>query len=86
MEDQGHSKIRFYAVPDDFDIQDSLETDRYPKTFIDEALPGSEETGLRNVSRDVRFNTTRVLMTKSESKNYKFVMSEIEFFSCDPGK
>ena len=84
-EDQGHPKLRLYAVPENFNVWDTVDSS-YPSIFIDEALPGSEETGLRNVTREAGFQTTRVLLTKSESKNYNFVMSEVEFFTCDPGK
>lgn len=84
-EDQGHPKIRIYAVPEDFNVWDTADSS-CPSIFIDEAPPGSEETGLRNVTREAGFETTRVLLTKSESKNYNFVISEVEFFTCDPGK
>ena len=77
--DRGLSRLRFYAVPDGFDVWDA------PSTGISSvdvaAIPvGGEPAGRRNVSVNVNFNTQKVLMYKSSSK-FQFAVSEVEFFS-----
>ena len=77
--DRGLSRLRFYAVPDDFDVWDAPSTD-IPSVDV-AAIPASgEPAGRRNVSVNVNFNTQKVLMYKSSSK-FQFAVSEVEFFS-----
>ena len=78
--DQGFSRLRFYAVPDDFDVWDAPTTST-PHVDV-AAVQGRELTGRRNVSINVNFNTKKVLMYKYSS-SYQFAVSEVEFFKCE---
>ncbi len=85
FDNQGLPKLRFYAVPEDFEVQDEVKSS-YPMSIIDEVRPRREQEGLRNKSRTVAFQTSKILMTKSDTKNYQFYLSEVEFFTNDIGK
>ena len=76
---RGLSRLRFYAVPDDFDAWDAPTTST-PRVDI-AAVHDRELTGRRNVSINVNFSTKKVLMYKYSS-SYKFAVSEVEFFKC----
>ena len=78
--DRGLPRLRFYAVPDDFDVWDILTTS-YPRVDVAAVPPGGEPAGHRNVSISVNFNTKRVLMYKYSS-SYQLTVSEVEFFMC----
>jgi hypothetical protein len=78
--DQGLPRLRFYAVPDDFDIWDAITTS-YPSVDVAAVPPGGERAGRRSVSVNVNFNTKRVLIYKYSS-SFQFAMSEVEFFRC----
>ncbi len=84
-DNQGLPKIRLLAVPDDFEVMNTIERS-YPLGIIDEVRPGREESGLKNKSRDVGFETSKILLIKDRSKNYHFSLSEIEFFTSDIGE
>ena len=77
--DRGLPRLRFYAVPDDFDVWDAPTTGI---TNVDVAAvpPGGKPVGRRNISINVNFNTKKVLMNKYKS-NYLFAVSEVKFFS-----
>ena len=76
---RGLSRLRFYAVPDDFDIWETPTT-TYPRVAV---VPlGGESAGHRNVSININFNTRRVLMYKFSS-SFHFAVSEVEFFACN---
>ena len=75
--DRGLPTLRFYPVPDDFDVWDAPTTS-YP--YVDIASDG-EPAGRRNVSINVNFNTRKVLMYKFRS-SFQFALSEAEFFNC----
>ena len=77
---RGRPRLRFYAVPDDFDIWDAPITDTQ---YVDVAsvLPGGEPAGRRSVNFNVKFNTKRVLLYKFSS-SFQFAVSEVEFFRC----
>ena len=77
---RGLPRLRFYAVPDDFDIWDALATST-PRVDVAEVSPGEESTGRRNVSINVNFSTKKVLMYKYTS-TFMFAVSEMEFFMC----
>ena len=77
--DRGLPRLRFYAVPDDFDVWDAP-TSGTPYTGIGSVLPGGEAAGHRSVS--VNFNTKRVLIYKYSS-SFMFAVSEVEFFRCN---
>ena len=77
----GLSRLRFYAVPDDFDVWDATATS-YPRVDVAAVPPGREPVGRRNISINVNFNTKKVLMYKSSS-SFQFAVSEVEFFACN---
>jgi hypothetical protein len=74
---RGLPRLRFYAVPDDFDVWDTL-TLGNPYTGIASVPPGGEPAGRRSVSINVNFNTKKVLMYKFSS-SFLFSVSEVEF-------
>ena len=76
---QGFPRLRFYAVPDDFDVWDAP-TAGTPHVNV-AAVQDRELTGRRNVNINVIFSTKKVLMYKYSS-SYKFAVSEVEFFKC----
>ena len=78
--DRGFSRLRFYAVPDDFDVWNAP-TSVTPSVVV-AAVQGRELTGRRNVSINVNFSTKKVLMYKYSS-SYQFAVSEVEFFKCE---
>ena len=82
---QGLPRLRFYAVPDDFNIWDALNTS-YFRVYDTEVPPIVGPAGPRNVSFNVNFNTRRVLMYQFEyniSESFTvFAVSEVEFFTC----
>ena len=79
--DRGLPKLRFYPVPDDFNIWDALTTSM-PRVDVAAVAPGGEPAGRRNVSINVNFNTKKVLMYKYRS-TFQFAVSEVEFFICE---
>ncbi len=78
--DRGLPKLRFYAVPDDFYVWNAPTTSL---PHVDDAAvpPGAEPAGCRNVSINVNFNTSKVLMYKHRS-SFLFAVSEVEYFTC----
>ena len=75
-------RLRFYAVPDDFDVWNAPTTS-YPHVNVASVPPGGEPEGPRSVSIDVNFNTKKVLMTLYEdSSSFMLAVSEVEFFTC----
>ena len=81
---RGLPRLRFYAVPDDFDVWDAPITS-YPSIDVASASPGGELAGHRNISINVNFHTRRVLMYKYVS-GFGFAVSEVEFFECNGTK
>ena len=75
--DRGRPRLRFYAVPDDFYIWETLTTGN-PYVGIDSFPPGGEPAGRRRVSISVNFNTQKVLMYKYSS-SLQLAVSEVEF-------
>ena len=75
---RGLPRLRFYAVPDDFDVWDALTTG-YLYVGIASVPPGGEPTGRRSVRINTTFNTRKVLMYKYSS-NYQLAVSEVVFF------
>jgi hypothetical protein len=80
---RGLSRLRFYAVPDDFDVWDTP-TSSNPYAGTASVQLGGEPAGRRSVSINVNFNTRKVLMYKYSS-TFQFTVSEVEFFrsGCD---
>jgi hypothetical protein len=70
-------RLRFYAVPDDFDIWDAFPTG-HPYSGVSS---GEEPADRRNVSININFNvnTKEMLMFKYSSM-FQFAVSEVEFF------
>ena len=80
---RGLPRLRFYAVPDDFEVWDALSAS-YSHVAIDTAAvpPGGEPAGRRNVSVSFDFmNAKKILMYKFSS-NFTFAVREVEFFIC----
>ena len=77
---RGLPRLRFYAVPDNFNVWDALTTG-IPLVDVAAIPPGRETAGRRNISKTVNFNTTKVLMYK-HSSTFKFEVSEAQFFNC----
>ncbi len=59
-------RLRFHAVPDDFDVWDVPFTS-YLYVNVASVSPGGEPANHRNVSINVNFNTKKVLMYKYSS-------------------
>ena len=78
---RGLPKLVLRAVPDDYNIWNGPTTS-YGFTEVAAVPPGGEPAGRRNVSINFSFNTRKVLMYKS-SADFKFAVSEMEFFTCD---
>ena len=76
---RGRPRMRFYAVPDDFDVWDTPIIGN-PNVEIAALPQGGEPAGRRNVNIRINFNTKKVLMYKYSS-SFKFAVSEVEFFS-----
>ena len=79
--DRGLPRLRYFAVPDDFDVWDALGTG-YGFQDITLVLPGGEPAGHKSVSISFNYTTTKVLMYKSRS-DFTFSVSEVEFFTCN---
>ena len=78
---RGLPRLRFYAVPDDFNVW-KAPTTSYPRVDVAAVPPGGEPADRRNVSVSVNFQTKKVLMHKSSS-SFRFAVSEVEFFACN---
>ncbi len=63
---RGLPRLRFHAVPDDFDVWDAAATS-YLHVDVASVHLGGEPAGRRNVSINVNFNTEKVLMYKYSS-------------------
>ena len=79
---RGLPRLRFYTVPDDFDIWNAPSTSDPYVDVAQGVLPSGEPAGRRNISIDISFNTKKVLMYKFSS-NFQFAVSEVEFFTCN---
>ena len=78
LNDQGLPRLRFYSVPDDFNIWDAPTTSN-THTDVASVPPGGEPASHRSVSINVNFNTKKVLMYKFSS-TFQLALSEVEFF------
>ena len=76
---RGLPRLRFWSVPDDFDVWDAL-SPSYKHVEVTAVPPGEESTGLRNIS--ITFNTTtmKILLYKFTS-TFSFALSEVDFFN-----
>jgi hypothetical protein len=74
---RGRPRLRFYTVPDDFNVWDALTSgNRY--VGITNVTPGTEQEGSRKTKITPNFNTKKVLMSKLKS-SFQFAISEVEF-------
>jgi hypothetical protein len=76
--DRGFPRLRFYAVPNDFNVWDAPTTGD-PYVGVASVPPGGEPAGRSSISITARFNTQKVLMYKYSS-SFQFAVSEVEFF------
>ena len=72
-------RLRFFVVPDDFEIWTALSAS-YSRVDIAAVPPDGEPASLRNVSVNFNFNTNKILLYKYGSVNV-FAMSEVQFIS-----
>ena len=77
--DRGLPRLRFYTVPDDFNVWGAL-TSGNPYVEIISVPPSGKPAGRRSASINVNFNTTKILMYKYSS-SFQFAVSEVEFFT-----
>ena len=73
---RGLPRLRFYAVPDDFYVWDTVTTS-YPHVDVASVPPGGEPAGRRVISINVNVNTRNVMMYKY-SNIFHLAMSEVE--------
>ena len=78
---RGLPRLRFYVVPDDFNVWDATPGN---SRYVDIAAvpPGAESAGRRCVSIIVNFSTTKISMVKAGS-SYHLAVSEVEFFTSE---
>ena len=72
-------RLRFFVVPDGFNIWNATTTDT-PCVDVAAVSPGGK-AGCRNVSICVNFETKKVVMYKYSS-NFRLQLSEVQFFNC----
>ena len=76
---RGLSRLRFWAVPDNFDIWDAPASS-YSSVEVAGVPPGGEPVGHGNVSVRFKIATMKIFMVKFSS-SYSFSVSEVEFFN-----
>ena len=78
---RGLPRLRFYAVPDDFDVWNAP-IPSYSHVEVAAVPPSGEPAGHRNVSITVTYYhyTSKLLLVKFAS-SYPFQVSELEFLS-----
>ena len=81
---RGLPRLRFWAVPDDFDVWDAPAASDSQYVEVAAVLPEEEQAGINNVSVSFKIVTMKMLLHKSTS-TYSFALSEVEFFNdfCD---
>ena len=80
---RGLPRLRFYAVPDDFDVWNAP-LSSYSHVDVAAVPPGEEQAGHRNVSIKCYHYTSKLLLVKYSS-SYPFQVSELEFlcYNCN---
>ena len=73
----GLPRLRFWAVPDDFDAWDALSSSY---SYVEVPPGGNSSAGLGNISINIEVFTKKVLLFKFSSSS-AFVLSEVEFFT-----
>ena len=76
---RGLPRLRFWAVPDDFDVWEALASS-YNYVGVAAVSPDGELAGHRNVSINIEVTTKKVLLYVFSS-TYSFALSEVEFFT-----
>ncbi len=76
---RGLPRLRFYVVPDDFDVWDTPTTST-PRVEVAAVPPGGERAGRRNINININFITKKVLMYKYTS-SFVFSVSEMDSFA-----
>ena len=80
---RGRPRLRFYAVPDDFDVWEAP-TIGNPYVHVGRSAipPGGEPIGGKNITikPQSKFNTMKVVLSKLSS-GFQFAVSEVEFFT-----
>ena len=77
---RGLPRLRFFAIPDDFDVWDAPIM-MYP--YVDIApVHLAEVPGSTNISVHTDFSSKKVLLYKYRS-SYLFSLSEVKFFTCN---
>ena len=80
--DRGLPRLRFYAVPDDFDVWDTP-TASYSYVEVAAVPPSEWSVGHRNVGVVLTVTTTKIVMIKFEN-SFSFTVSEVEFlYHCN---
>ena len=81
---RGLPRLRFWSVPDDFDVWDAPRAS-YSYVGVAAVPPGGGPAGRRNVSVKFDFMSItkyyKIVMHKSSS-SFAFSVSEVEFFNC----
>ena len=75
---KGLRRLRFFAVPDDFEVWDAP-TASYNYTSVAAVPPGGEPAGRRSVNIGTQFNVTRKVLLSVLNNDFVFAVSEIEF-------
>ncbi len=78
---RGLPRLRFFVVPDNFDVW-CVPTTSHQDVDVAAVPSSGEPSGRRNVSIKVNFNIKKVLMYKYSS-SFQFAVSEVEFFNCE---
>ena len=76
--DRGRSRLRFYVVPDHFNVWDAPRSGINQYVGVASVPPDGEPAGRRNISISVNFNTKKVLMYKYSS-SFQLAVSEVQF-------
>ena len=76
---RGLPRLRFWAVPDDFDVWDAPAS-IYSFAEVASVPPGGEPSGQRNVSISALFVGTMKILMHKYSSTFSFALSEVEFF------
>ena len=79
---RGLPRLRFWTVPEDFDVWDAPFSS-YSYVEVAEVPPVEEPSGQKNVHihHDIGVNTRKILLVKFSS-SFSFALSEVEFFTC----
>ena len=77
---QSLPRLRFFVVPNDFDIWDAP-TASYSYVEVNAVPPSGEPAGQRNRSIHVNFKTNKLMLLKHAS-SHQFAVSELKFSAC----